>query len=83
MRELGPINPQAPAFPLAGGVLLPLKAKSAADSGDFINLWAGQGFPLSPGPSSRITRLTMPRAGRPVNRLVSAVSLEPASRKAR
>ena len=26
MRELGPINPQAPAFPLAGGVLLPLKA---------------------------------------------------------
>ena len=26
------------------------------------------------GPSSRISRLTMPRAGRPVNRLVSAVS---------
>ena len=35
------------------------------------------------GPTSRISRLTMPRAGRPVNRLVSAVaSLLPASRSA-
>ena len=50
MRELGPINPLAPAFPLAGGVLLPLKAKSEpTGSGDFINLWAGQSFALSPG----------------------------------
>jgi hypothetical protein len=31
------------------------------------------GGALLTGPSSRITRLTMPRAGRPVNRLVSAV----------
>ena len=50
MRELGPINPLAPAFPLAGGVLLPLKAKSEpTGSGDFINLWAGQSFAMSPG----------------------------------
>lgn len=50
MRELGPLNAQAPAFPLAGGVLLPLKDKSEpTGSGDFINLWAGQGFALSPG----------------------------------
>ena len=56
MRELGPINPQAPAFPLAGGVLLPLKAKSQAQgSGDFINLWAGQAFPLSPGRSAELS----------------------------
>ncbi|CAM5298871.1 NAD(P)H-dependent flavin oxidoreductase [Pseudomonas fragi] len=61
MRELGPINPQAPAFPLAGGVLLPLKAKSAADSGDFINLWAGQGFPLSPGRTAELSSFELTR----------------------
>lgn len=56
MRELGPINPQAPAFPLAGGVLLPLKAKSEpAGSADFINLWAGQAFPLSPGRTAELS----------------------------
>lgn len=50
MREMGPMHPQAPAFPLAGGVLLPLKAKTEPQgSGDFINLWAGQAFTLSPG----------------------------------
>ncbi|MNG29138.1 hypothetical protein D3C84_1145150 [compost metagenome] len=34
------------------------------------------------GPSSRITRLRMPRAGRPVNTLVTAVSLSLAVRNA-
>ena len=43
MRELGPICPQAPAFPLAGGALLPLRAKGEAD---FSNLWAGQAVHL-------------------------------------
>lgn len=43
MRELGPINDKAPAFPLAGGALMPLRAKSEAD---FSNLWAGQAFTL-------------------------------------
>lgn len=43
MRELGPISDQAPAFPLAGGALLPLRAKGEAD---FSNLWAGQAFTL-------------------------------------
>src|SRR5476651_935153 len=38
MRELGAINPTAPAFPRAGGALLPLKAK---DEAGFSNLWAG------------------------------------------
>jgi nitronate monooxygenase len=56
MRELGPINPQAPEFPLAGGVLLPLKAKTEpAGSPDFINLWAGQAFALSPGRSVELS----------------------------
>lgn len=43
MREIGPMSPMAPAFPLAGGALLPLRAK---DEADFSNLWAGQAFPM-------------------------------------
>ncbi|TFY94199.1 nitronate monooxygenase [Pseudomonas nabeulensis] len=43
MRELGAINPAAPAFPGAGGALMPLKAK---DEAGFANLWAGQAFGL-------------------------------------
>jgi nitronate monooxygenase len=43
MRELGPMNAKAPAFPLAGGALMPLRAK---DEADFSNLWAGQAFTL-------------------------------------
>ncbi|MGE8186221.1 NAD(P)H-dependent flavin oxidoreductase [Pseudomonas sp. NPDC086278] len=43
MRELGPMSDKAPAFPLAGGALMPLRGKSEAE---FSNLWAGQAFPL-------------------------------------
>ena len=47
MRELGPISDDAPAFPLAGGALMPLRAKSEPQgSGDFMNLWAGQAVGL-------------------------------------
>ncbi|MEO6690222.1 MAG: nitronate monooxygenase [Dokdonella sp.] len=43
MRELGPINPSAPPFPLAAGALAPLRAHAErAGSGDFSPLWAGQ-----------------------------------------
>lgn len=43
MRELGPISPLAPEFPLAGGALAPLgKAAQAQGSGDFSSMWAGQ-----------------------------------------
>jgi nitronate monooxygenase len=43
MRELGLINPQAPAFPLAANFLLPLRAKAEAlGLKDFSPLWAGQ-----------------------------------------
>jgi len=43
MRELGPLTPDAPAFPLAGQALAPLKAAAeAVGSGDFGSLWSGQ-----------------------------------------
>jgi nitronate monooxygenase len=43
MRELGPISPIAPAFPLAGGPLIPLRAVTEPQgSSDFMSLWAGQ-----------------------------------------
>jgi nitronate monooxygenase len=38
------LSPDLPAFPLAAVALAPLKAKAEADgSGDFSNLWSGQG----------------------------------------
>lgn len=43
MRELGPIRPDMPAFPLAVGAIAPLRARAEAQgSGDFSPLWSGQ-----------------------------------------
>ena len=43
MRELGPMSPLAPEFPLAGAAIAPLRAKAeAAGVGDFSPLWCGQ-----------------------------------------
>jgi nitronate monooxygenase len=43
MRELGPMNPAAPAFPLATEAIAPLRAYwEAQGSGDCSPLWAGQ-----------------------------------------
>lgn len=43
MRELGPINSAAPAFPLAASAIAPLRAKAESHgSGDFSPLWAGE-----------------------------------------
>ncbi|PKM25080.1 MAG: 2-nitropropane dioxygenase [Gammaproteobacteria bacterium HGW-Gammaproteobacteria-13] len=43
MRELGPISPLAPAFPLATAAIAPLRsAAESQGSGDFSPLWAGQ-----------------------------------------
>jgi nitronate monooxygenase len=48
MRELGPLNVAAPAFPGAAGALAPLRAKAEArGSSDFSTLWAGQAAPLA------------------------------------
>lgn len=48
MREVGPVSPDAPAFPHAATALGPLKA-AAEKLGrvDFTNLWAGQSVALS------------------------------------
>lgn len=43
MRDLGPMNDEAPAFPLAATPLAPLRSRAeAAGQGDFSPLWAGQ-----------------------------------------
>lgn len=41
MRELGPLSPDAPAFPTAAGALGPLRSASSTPE-DFTPLWAGQ-----------------------------------------
>ena len=42
MREMGPISPKAPQFPLATGAVAPLRAAAEAKgSGDFSPLWSG------------------------------------------
>lgn len=64
MRELGPITRDAPAFPLAGGALAPLKAKAEAlGSGDFGSLWAGQAASLGRDmPAGELTRILASKA---------------------
>jgi nitronate monooxygenase len=43
VREVGPISPAAPAFPLASSAMAPLRAKAESQgSGDFSPLWSGQ-----------------------------------------
>ena len=47
MREVGPIAPEAPAFPLATNCSSPLRsAAEARGNADFTPLWAGQNAPL-------------------------------------
>src|SRR5258708_29009536 len=43
VRELGPMSEHAPAFPLAGAALAPLRSGSErSGSDDFTPLWSGQ-----------------------------------------
>ena len=43
MRELGPMNPAVPRFPLAASAMAPLRARAESlGRGDFSPLWAGQ-----------------------------------------
>lgn len=43
MRDIGPVSPEVPAFPLASGALAPLRSMAEAKGlGDFSPLWAGQ-----------------------------------------
>lgn len=57
-RELGPISPEAPAFPLAGGALAPLRAATEpSGSGEFMSLWSGQSAGLCREiPADELTR---------------------------
>ncbi|MCB1683868.1 MAG: nitronate monooxygenase [Pseudomonadales bacterium] len=51
VRELGPLNVDAPAFPHAGAAMAPLRAAAEGrDSGEFSPLWSGQGAPLGHQP---------------------------------
>ncbi|MDB4946604.1 MAG: Enoyl-[acyl-carrier-protein] reductase [Labilithrix sp.] len=45
VREVGPLSPLAPPFPLAGGALAPLRA-TPNGAREFANLWAGQAASL-------------------------------------
>lgn len=58
MREVGPVSPEAPAFPHAATALGPLKA-AAEKLGrvDFTNLWAGQAVRMGKEmPAAELTR---------------------------
>jgi nitronate monooxygenase len=58
MREVGPISPDAPAFPHAATGLAPLKtAAEKLGRVDFTNLWAGQAVRLGREmPAAELTR---------------------------
>ncbi|MBX9774712.1 MAG: nitronate monooxygenase [Xanthobacteraceae bacterium] len=58
MRDLGPISELAPAFPLANGAIMPLRAKAEAQgSGAFTTMWAGQAASLGRAlPAGEVTR---------------------------
>ena len=70
MREIGPISPDAPAFPNAATGLAPLKA-AAEKLGkvDFTNLWAGQAVRM--GREMPAEELTRSLAGAALARLAA------------
>lgn len=73
MREIGPLSPDAPAFPLAGGALQPLRTRAEAlGRSDFTNQWAGQAAKLSPRlPAGELTRTLAADALKQLGRLGS------------
>jgi nitronate monooxygenase len=58
MRELGPLNRAAPAFPLAATAIAPLRTKAESQGrGDFSPLWAGQNTSgCKPLPAAELTK---------------------------
>lgn len=71
IRELGPLSPHAPAFPLATGAIAPLRAKAeAAGSGEFSPLWSGQAASLAKAmPAGEFTTKVMAEAEALLRRL--------------
>ena len=57
IREIGPMSPDSPAFPLAVNGIAPLRAKAeASGAGDFSPLWTGQAGSLGrPLPAGELT----------------------------
>jgi nitronate monooxygenase len=57
MRELGPLSPAAPAFPLATSAIAPLRARSEGQGNtDFTPLWSGQNASqCSNAPAAEVT----------------------------
>jgi nitronate monooxygenase len=58
VRELGPVRPEAPPYPLAASALAPIR-KAAEKEGEFGfgPMWAGQAGPLGrPEPAAALTR---------------------------
>ncbi len=58
MREIGPINPLAPAFPMASTAIFALRSKAEAQGvSDFTPLWAGQNASACQAmPAAELTR---------------------------
>ena len=58
MRELGPMNPAAPPFPLASAAIAPLRAAAEkSGSSDFSPLWSGQNASgCTSAPAAQITQ---------------------------
>lgn len=68
MREVGPISPDAPAFPHAATALGPLKAAAEKQGKvDFTNLWAGQAVRM--GKEMPAAELTQALAGAALARM--------------
>ena len=58
MREMGPLNPKAPAFPLAAAAIAALRAKAEPQGvDDFTPMWAGQNAAMCREmPAAQLTR---------------------------
>lgn len=70
VRDVGPINPDAPAFPLASNAIATLrKAAEAEGRPDFSPVWAGQSYPLaSEEPATAIAQRIVRDAARLLRR---------------
>lgn len=71
MREHGPLSNYAPAFPLAGAALAPLRAQAERDGHDhFTNLWSGQAAAIARKRVLPAGELTQTLADEALNRLL-------------
>lgn len=76
INELGPMAADAPAFPVAGAAVAPLRAAAeATGSGDFSPLWSGQAGVMTPDvPAARLTVDLMAAARRLLDRSAESPS---------